>query len=105
MVLTLETHLIYFWNNTIYILQINAAESFGSLFKNLFLCPGPLPQPEVVDNGDGTFNVSYTPPAEGTVVKAVVKHNDKEIPQRFVQDNFLRNTYSYYTGRLLKVFQ
>ncbi|XP_046683134.1 filamin-A isoform X3 [Homalodisca vitripennis] len=42
---------------------------------------GPLPQPEVVDNGDGTYNVSYTPPAEGSVVKAYVKHNDKEIPQ------------------------
>lgn len=43
---------------------------------------GPLPQqPEIQDNGDGTYEVTYTPPAEGSTVKASIKYDGKEIPQ------------------------
>lgn len=46
---------------------------------------GPLPKkPEVVDNHDGTYTVSYVPPAEGTNLKTHVLWNGKDIPYRWV---------------------
>ncbi|XP_060516412.1 filamin-A isoform X2 [Cylas formicarius] len=37
-------------------------------------------RPEVKDNADGTFDVSYTPPSEGTNLEAHILYNGKEIP-------------------------
>ena len=37
-------------------------------------------RPEVYDNGDGTFDVSYIPPPEGSNCKVRVTHGGKDIP-------------------------
>lgn len=45
---------------------------------------GPVPQkPEVVDNGDGTYDVTYMPPPENSTCKVRVTHGGKDIPKRF----------------------
>ncbi|KAF2884976.1 hypothetical protein ILUMI_21197 [Ignelater luminosus] len=42
---------------------------------------GPLPKkPEIIDNGDGTYDVTYVPPNEGTNVQAQILYNGKDIP-------------------------
>jgi filamin len=42
---------------------------------------GPLAkQPDIRDNGDGTYDVSYTPPAEGSTVKAKITWDGQDIP-------------------------
>ncbi|KAK5639704.1 hypothetical protein RI129_012196 [Pyrocoelia pectoralis] len=42
---------------------------------------GALPKkPEVVDNGDGTYDVTYIPPNEGANLQAQVLYNGKDIP-------------------------
>ncbi|XP_065165587.1 filamin-A isoform X3 [Atheta coriaria] len=42
---------------------------------------GPLPiKPEVFDNKDGTYTVSYVPPAEGAKLQAQVTYNGQDIP-------------------------
>lgn len=38
-------------------------------------------KPEVTDNGDGTFDVSYIPPNEGANLQAQITYNGKDIPQ------------------------
>lgn len=44
---------------------------------------GPLPKkPEVIDNGDGTFDVTYVPPKEGSNLQAQITYNGKDIPRR-----------------------
>uniref|UniRef100_V5GPF5 Filamin-A n=1 Tax=Anoplophora glabripennis TaxID=217634 RepID=V5GPF5_ANOGL len=41
----------------------------------------PLPKrPEVQDNGDGTFDVSYIPPNEGANLQTHILYNGKDIP-------------------------
>lgn len=43
----------------------------------------PLPsRPEVADNGDGTFDVTYVPPNEGANLQAQITYNGKDIPHR-----------------------
>ena len=43
---------------------------------------GPLAQkPEVVDNGDGTLDVTYMPPPENSTCKVRVTHGGKDIPK------------------------
>ena len=43
---------------------------------------GPLAQkPEVVDHGDGTYDVTYMPPPEGSTCKVRVTHGGKDIPK------------------------
>ncbi|CAG9759879.1 unnamed protein product [Ceutorhynchus assimilis] len=37
-------------------------------------------KPEIKDNGDGTFEVTYIPPNEGANLKAHIHYNGKEIP-------------------------
>lgn len=37
-------------------------------------------RPEVTENGDGTFDVSYVPPNEGANLKAQITYNGKDIP-------------------------
>ncbi|KAG5896019.1 hypothetical protein JTB14_007584 [Gonioctena quinquepunctata] len=37
-------------------------------------------RPDVVDNGDGTFDVSYIPPHEGSNLQTHITYNGKEIP-------------------------
>ncbi|KAK6619966.1 hypothetical protein RUM44_006366 [Polyplax serrata] len=42
---------------------------------------GPLPQkPEITDNGDGTYNVNYIPPSEGSNLTARITYDNKDIP-------------------------
>ncbi|XP_054724113.1 filamin-A-like [Uloborus diversus] len=42
---------------------------------------GPLPtKPEIKDNGNGTYNVSYVPPPEGSKCNVNVVYGGKEIP-------------------------
>ena len=51
---------------------------------------GPLAQkPEVIDNGDGTYDVTYMPPPENSTCKVRVTYGDKDIPKRFVPFPFL----------------
>ena len=46
---------------------------------------GSLPKkPEILDNGNGTYDVTYIPPKEGTNLQAQVTYNGKDIPQRLV---------------------
>jgi len=44
------------------------------------LYPGSKEKPDVRDNGDGTYDVTYKPPKEGTPVVVSVKWNGKDIP-------------------------
>jgi hypothetical protein len=39
--------------------------------------------PEVRDNGDGTYDVTYVPPPEGSNVKAKITWDGKDIPNRY----------------------
>lgn len=39
--------------------------------------------PEVRDNGDGTYDVTYVPPSEGSNVKAKITWDGKDIPNRY----------------------
>jgi len=39
--------------------------------------------PEVRDNGDGTYDVTYMPPPEGSNVKAKITWDGKDIPNRY----------------------
>jgi hypothetical protein len=39
--------------------------------------------PEVRDNGDGTYDVTYVPPSEGNNVKAKITWDGKDIPNRY----------------------
>ncbi|GIY01877.1 filamin-A [Caerostris darwini] len=42
---------------------------------------GPIPQkPEIKDNGNGTFDVSYVPPPEGSKCNVKVAYGGKDIP-------------------------
>ncbi|KAK2704441.1 hypothetical protein QYM36_016740, partial [Artemia franciscana] len=41
----------------------------------------PTQKPEVKDNGDGTYDVTYMPSAEGSNCKVRVLHNGKDIPK------------------------
>lgn len=41
---------------------------------------GAKEKPDVKDNGDGTYDVSYKPPKEGTPIVASVKWNGKDVP-------------------------
>lgn len=51
---------------------------------NIISDRGPLPQkPDVKDNGDGTYTVSYVPPAEGSNLKLKVTYDNKDIPNRY----------------------
>ncbi|XP_025833644.1 filamin-A isoform X1 [Agrilus planipennis] len=51
------------------------------LAVNIKCDQGPLPKkPEVVDNGDGTYDVSYVPPGEGANLQAQITYNNKDIP-------------------------
>ncbi len=44
---------------------------------------GPLAQkPEVVDHGDGTYDVTYMPPPENSTCKVRVTYGGKDIPKR-----------------------
>lgn len=44
---------------------------------------GPLAQkPEVIDNGDGTYDVTYMPPPENSTCKIRVTYGGKDIPKR-----------------------
>ncbi|KAK4872119.1 hypothetical protein RN001_016243 [Aquatica leii] len=41
----------------------------------------PLPKkPEIVDNGDGTYDVTYVPPNEGANLQTQILYNGKDIP-------------------------
>ncbi|CAH1153671.1 unnamed protein product [Phaedon cochleariae] len=41
----------------------------------------PLPKrPEIVDNGDGTFDVTYVPPNEGANLQTHILYNKRDIP-------------------------
>ncbi|CAL8082481.1 unnamed protein product [Orchesella dallaii] len=46
---------------------------------------GAKEKAEVRDNGDGTYDVSYKPPKEGTPIVASVKWNGKDVPNTPVQ--------------------
>lgn len=49
---------------------------------NLSFLPSGLVEPvNVVDNGDGTHTVTYTPSQEGPYIISV-KYDDEEIPRR-----------------------
>lgn len=49
---------------------------------NLSFLPSGLVEPvDVVDNGDGTHTVTYTPSQEGPYIVSV-KYADEEIPRR-----------------------
>lgn len=39
-------------------------------------------KPDVTDHGDGTYTVTYVPPAEGTNLQAQIMWNGKDIPKR-----------------------
>jgi hypothetical protein len=52
------------------------------LIKNVFCLSGTL-TPEVRDNGDGTYDVTYMPPPEGSNVKAKITWDGKDIPNRY----------------------
>jgi hypothetical protein len=39
--------------------------------------------PEVRDNGDGTYDVTYVPPLEGSNVRAKITWDGKDIPNRY----------------------
>lgn len=42
----------------------------------------PLPKkPEIVDNGDGTYDVTYIPPQEGANLQTQITYNGKDISQ------------------------
>lgn len=44
---------------------------------------GPLTKkPEVKDNGDNTYDVTYVPPSEGANLQAQITYNGKDIPYR-----------------------
>lgn len=46
---------------------------------------GPLAQkPEVIDHGDGTYDVTYMPPPENSTCKVRVTYGGKDIPKRWV---------------------
>lgn len=64
--------------------KIDASESTKApLAVNISTDRGPLPKkPDVVDNNDGTYTVSYVPPTEGTNLKTQILWNGKEIPYR-----------------------
>ena len=49
---------------------------------NMFSLSGTL-TPEVRDNGDGTYDVTYMPPPEGSNVKAKITWDGKDIPNRY----------------------
>lgn len=53
----------------------------GANFKHIFLS-GTL-TPEVRDNGDGTYDVTYVPPSEGSNLKAKITWDGKDIPNRY----------------------
>ncbi|XP_039299021.1 filamin-A isoform X2 [Nilaparvata lugens] len=47
---------------------------------------GPLPtQPEIKNNGDGTYDVTYVPNPEGANLKANITYGGKEIPKSPIQ--------------------
>ncbi|XP_035708450.1 filamin-A isoform X3 [Folsomia candida] len=48
---------------------------------------GSKEKPEIRDNGDGTYDVTYKPPKEGTPIVATVKWNGKDIPNTPVHMN------------------
>lgn len=48
----------------------------------IFCLSGTL-TPEVRDNGDGTYDVTYMPPPEGSNVKAKITWDGKDIPNRY----------------------
>jgi hypothetical protein len=48
----------------------------------MFCFSGTL-APEVRDNGDGTYDVTYVPPTEGSNVKAKITWDGKDIPNRY----------------------
>jgi Filamin/ABP280 repeat. len=50
--------------------------------QNIFCLSGTL-TPEVRDNGDGTYDVTYVPPPEGSSVKAKITWDGKDIPNRY----------------------
>ncbi|XP_017775738.1 PREDICTED: filamin-A isoform X2 [Nicrophorus vespilloides] len=51
------------------------------LAVNIISDQGPLPKkPEVIDNGDGTYRVSYIPPGDGAKLQAQITYNNKDIP-------------------------
>lgn len=39
-------------------------------------------RPDVIDHGDGTYTVTYVPPAEGTNLQAQITWNGQDIPHR-----------------------
>jgi Filamin/ABP280 repeat len=39
--------------------------------------------PEVKDNDDGTYDVTYYPPSAGSNLKANIKYDGKDIPNRY----------------------
>lgn len=46
---------------------------------------GPLAQkPEIIDHGDGTYDVTYMPPPENSTCKVRVTYGGKDIPKRCV---------------------
>lgn len=41
----------------------------------------PLPKkPEIIDNGDGTYDVTYIPPHEGSSLQTQITYNGMDIP-------------------------
>jgi len=42
--------------------------------------------PEVKDNDDGTYDVTYYPPPAGSTIKAHIKYDGNNIPDRLVHD-------------------
>lgn len=51
------------------------------LSVNILSDQGPLTKkPDVKDNGDGTYDVTYVPPNEGANLKAHITYNGKDIP-------------------------
>lgn len=58
--------------------------------------------PEIRDNGDGTYDVTYVPPSEGSNVKAKITWDGKDIPNRYAQKFLTRRCqYSWHLGNLV----
>lgn len=54
------------------------------MIQDPVFCKGVKEKPDVTDNGDGTYDVTYKPPKEGTPIVASVKWNGKDVPNTYV---------------------
>lgn len=56
---------------------------------------GPIPdKPVIKDNGDGTYDVTYKPPPEGSPCNVKVTYGGKDIKGRYVYDDVYFSIFS-----------